>query len=256
VVVIAGGAGLLTVIVSVPLVDDTPPAALESFMVTVNVTDPFAVGVPLMAPVLEFIESPSLVDGVKLQLQVSAPEPPAAVSAKLYACPAVAGAVVNWACVVDTLGAALTVTVTLFAIVGWSIDVAVIVAVPVALDPLNCTEVIVTFVSAPFAGQAAPAQAHVTPLPASFLGTTVIVMLCPWSIARTVPPGKVSVIPPPLLQLPRRTTDATTKHTDTQVTQRFMSISLRARPGPSLIANGHSVDGAAQFLFLEQLNIK
>jgi hypothetical protein len=73
----------------------------------------------------------------------------------------------------------------------------VIVAVPVVPLALKVTAVVVTFASVV---QAAPEQVQVTPIPPSFVEVTLIVTLCPWSIARAFPPGKVRVtleLPPP-----------------------------------------------------------
>jgi hypothetical protein len=80
VVVIVGGAGLLTVMTS--SVDaDFAPAVLESVTVTVKLTVPLAVGVPVIAPVVELIESP--LAGRPTALHVRVPAPPAAANAKL-----------------------------------------------------------------------------------------------------------------------------------------------------------------------------
>lgn len=80
VVVIAGGAGLLTVMTNC-VDDDFGPAVLESVTVTVKLIVPLAVGVPEIAPVLELIESP--LAGRPTALQVRVPAPPAAANAKL-----------------------------------------------------------------------------------------------------------------------------------------------------------------------------
>lgn len=228
VVVIVGAGGLLTVIVSVPVVCDSAPAELESFMVTVNETVFCDVGVPVMAPVLALIERPSL---RPVALQVSVPDPPVAVNEKLYATPAVAGAAVNSACVVVMLGWAFTVMVTLLLMLVFLIEVAVIVAVPVVPLALNCTEVIVTFASAV---QAAPVHVQVTPSPPSFAAVTLIVMLWPRSTARADPPGKESVTPELPPQLARMTADIKMRQVETQFAKRFMAFP-RGRCARSLV---------------------
>jgi len=94
-------------------------------------------------------------------------------------------------------GGALTVTTTLPDTFAWLFEVAVIVAIPVAPLALKVTDVVVTFASVV---QAGPEQVQVTPIPPSFVAVTLIITLCPWSIARAFPPGKVRVtleLPPP-----------------------------------------------------------
>src|ERR1700722_17627534 len=80
VVVIVGGAGLLTVMIN-GVDADFAPAVLESVTVTVRLTVPLAVGVPVIAPVVELIESP--LAGRPTALHVRVPPPPAAANAKL-----------------------------------------------------------------------------------------------------------------------------------------------------------------------------
>jgi hypothetical protein len=83
--------------------------------------------------------------------------------------------------VVDIVGRALTVTVTLEAAVVNFIEVAVIVAVPAVPVALNVADVVETLVSAV---QAAPAQVQLTPaLVESLVTAAVKTFCCPRSIA-------------------------------------------------------------------------
>jgi hypothetical protein len=83
--------------------------------------------------------------------------------------------------VVDIVGRALTVTVTLEAAVVSFIEVAVIVAVPAVPVALNVADVVETFASAV---QAAPAQAQLTPALVESLATAAVkTFCCPRSIA-------------------------------------------------------------------------
>jgi len=167
------GAGF-TVIVKFPDVPDCGPVlpALESVTLYVNVTLPAVVGVPVIAPVLLLMESPS---ESPVALQVSVPAPPETVRVKVYAWPTVATG--SWACVVVVVGRPVTVMVTLFDMFLSFTDVAVITAVPVAPLAVNVTEVTVT---PPRAVHAAPAQLHVTPwLVPSFVSVTLIVTCWP-----------------------------------------------------------------------------
>src|ERR1700731_3160261 len=109
-------------------------------------------------------------------------------------------------------GGELTVTTTLPVTLTWLFEVAVIVAIPVAPLALKVTTVVVTLASVV---QAGPEQVHVTPIPPSFTAVTLIVTLCPWSIARACPPGKVRItleLPPP--QAPIITIKINSAHTD------------------------------------------
>jgi hypothetical protein len=123
-------------------------------------------------------------------------------------------------------GGAVTVTVTLPFTVVCFIEVAVIVAVPdvVALNVIDVVEELPSVV------QAAPEQVHVTPMPASPVAVTLIVTLCPWSIAMAVPPGNASLTPEPLPHPPIVIATTKTKHTHTDGVKRFMSFSSRGGP--------------------------
>jgi hypothetical protein len=104
------------------------------------------------------------------------------------------------------------------------IEVAVIVAVPVAPVALKVTDVVEEFASVV---QAAPEQVQVTPMPASPVVVTLIVALCPWSIAKAVPPGNVSLTPelPPHPAIVMATNK--TKHTHTDGVTRFIASPQR-----------------------------
>ena len=117
-------------------------------------------------------------------------------------------------------GRAVTVTVTAPVTVVCFIEVAVIVAVPDAPLALNVTEVVEEL---PSVVQAAPEQVHVTPMPASPVAVTLIVRLCPWSIAMAVPAGNASLTPEPLPHPPIVIATTKTKHTHTDGVKRFMS---------------------------------
>ena len=82
---------------------------------------------------------------------------------------------------VDIVGRALTVTVTLEDDVVSFIEVAVIVAVPAVPVALKVAEVVETPVSAV---HAVPEQAQLTPAFVESLATAAVkVFCCPWSIA-------------------------------------------------------------------------
>ena len=121
----------------------------------------------------------------------------------------------------------MTVTVTVPVTVVCFIEVAVIVAVPDAPLALNVTEVVEEL---PSVVQAAPEQVHVTPMPASPVAVTLMVTLCPWSIAMAVPPGNASLTPEPLPHPPIVIATTKTKHTHTDGVKRFMSFSSRGGP--------------------------
>jgi hypothetical protein len=125
------------------------------------------------------------------------------------------------------VGGAVTVIVTMPVTVVCFIEVAVIVAVPDAPLALNVTEVVEEL---PSVVQAAPEHAHVTPMPASPVAVTLIVTLCPWSIAMAVPPGNASLTPEPLPHPPIVIATTKTKHTHTDGVKRFMSFSSRGGP--------------------------
>ena len=114
----------------------------------------------------------------------------------------------------------MTVTVTLPFTVVCFIEVAVIVAVPDAPLALNVTEVVEEL---PSVVQAAPEQVHVTPMPASPVVVTLIVTLCPWSIAMAVPPENASLTPEPPPHPPIVIATTKTKHTQTDGVKRFIS---------------------------------
>jgi hypothetical protein len=83
--------------------------------------------------------------------------------------------------VVDIVGRALMVTVTVEDAVACFIEVAVIVAVPAAPVALKVADVVVTPVSAV---QAAPEQVQVTPALVESLATAAVKFFCcPSSIA-------------------------------------------------------------------------
>jgi len=117
-------------------------------------------------------------------------------------------------------GGAVTVTVTVPVTVVCFIEVAVIVAVPDVPVALNVTDVVEEL---PSVVQAAPEQVHVTPMPASPVAVTLMVTLCPWSIAMAVPPGNASLTPEPPPHPPIVIATTKTKHTQTDGVKRFIS---------------------------------
>jgi len=122
VVTIASGAGA-TMMLSCFVADSA--GVPESVTLTVNVEVPVAVGVPLIAPVLPFNESPA---GrfPALVLHVRAPAPPVEVSVTEYATPTVAAANGE----VDVIdGDGVTITFADTDLVGSLTDVAVIATV-------------------------------------------------------------------------------------------------------------------------------
>src|SRR4029077_19454191 len=134
VVVIAGAAGLFTVIVNAVAAEDCPNVSLT---VNVKATDCFVGGVPETTPVLALSDSPSAGRPAAPHVSVPVPE---AWNVKEYADPAVPGAAVTCAWVLVIVGGAglFTVILNCTELDWWpaaleSVAVAVKVTLPLAV---------------------------------------------------------------------------------------------------------------------------
>jgi hypothetical protein len=193
--VIAGGAATPIVNVCVALAAGDP----ESFTVTVNVTLPAAVGVPVIAPVDAFRLSPGGSVPV-VTVHVSGVTPPTDASVTEYAVPTVAPASAPAVVVIPRFTGTFTVTVPTTPVVAT--DVAVIVtvnAVPTVVGAVYVTAVVDDPDNAPHAAPVhpVPVSVHVTPAPfLSFATVAVNVAVFPGSTLLLAGPWIVIVVGP------------------------------------------------------------